>query len=723
MRANGELEYYRGSHRRGSFSVLSSVIILSRHDARRFEIDTGRGIWHLRTTTAADRDVWVKKISEIAPPSAKTSKAASSPTAVLEAQIQALKYNIGVARSLETVLVNRIEAIKNDPRASAIAMESVAEHHSGAIVVEDDSAEHHKKKKRGHTRTKSEEIGGPTFLQQAQEIHRCVSQLITSVDAMSVELADAVSKLDSLSRSDTTSSLNVQLHKTKQGGSGSASISEDPSPPDEPVILFDAGDHSGSDSEDYFDADVDSDEMPVTNEDDSSSSAEYFDHDGHFQESGSSSNIPGSPSSTKGDKKSKSARRTSMDDSRVSMTISTVPKPSGVSVKDSLAEVPSNWAPRNALPFDKPKGVPIPIMKILKDAVGKDITRITIPVQFSEPINMLQRLAEDFEYAEHLIQAAEEEDPRTRLLLVSAFAASSYASIYVRRTKPFNPILGETFEFVDKEKQFRLMTEQVSHHPPISAFSVDSHGYSMWGYACAKTKFWGKSLEINPSGDIFLKLFKYDEIYTWNKLTTCMNNVIVGNKWIDNYGELTVVNQTSGLKCVMDFKKSGWFGAHQYEIEGTAYDADDTPSFRVFGMWNDYVASIPHGAPEGDLTNKKVLWKRTPLPEHSDKQYYFTSYTMRMNELAEWMKPLLPPTDSRWRPDQRALEDVQLDTAQDEKARLEDVQRAARKKLEEAGQEYQPNWFRKEGDTWVYKGGYWEARKAGKWPKDLPTLW
>lgn len=311
-----------------------------------------------------------------------------------------------------------------------------------------------------------------------------------------------------------------------------------------------------------------------------------------------------------------------------------------------------------------------------------------------------------------------------RLLLISAFAASSYASIYVRRTKPFNPLLGETFEYIDKDKKFRLMTEQVSHHPPIAAFTVDGAGYSMWGHAHAKTKFWGKSLEINPTGTISLKLAKYDEVYTWNKITTCMNNVIVGNKWIDNYGELSVCNQTTGHKCLMDFKKQGWFGAHAYEIVGTAYDPDDTACYKIEGLWNDYFAAIPIGSDgEANSSGKMELWKAAPLPDNAKAQYYFTSFTVRLNELADWMTAYLPPTDSRLRPDQRALEDAETDLAQSEKSRLEDKQRAARKKLEETGQSYEPTWFTKgEGDSWVYKGGYWEARHAKKWPSNVPDI-
>lgn len=742
--------------------MLGAAVILDRKDPCRFELDTGRGVWHLRTAWATDREVWVKNFQALGAP----SKSADTVIAQLEARVEALNKNIAVAKSLEIVLSNRVDVLKVTPTGG----NTLEAPNQDAVVLEE-SGEHHKKKekKKGHSRQKSDamEVQTGAFLSHTQEVQKSVGQLIVTIEEISNELSEAIARLSKATQdlhegrlsgnaSDAAKSsgkMGSSEDETKDGGIVSAN---------EPMILYNE-DNSGSDSEDYFDAD----DFDADDADDSSSSMEYFepsptqasksargskkDHSAHADitssnpqasssaaaasssapsaVTGSSGNVSGSNSNTpakkKKDHKSKRRLSRSFNEEGRQASLKLKLKPSGVAVKDTLAEIPEGWAPRAALPFDKPKGVSIPIMKILKDAVGKDISRITIPVSFSEPINMLQRMVEDFEYGEILLRAVEEPDPHMRLLYISAFAASSYASIYVRRTKPFNPLLGETYEYVDPERQFRLMTEQVSHHPPIAAFTVDSPGYTMWGHAHAKTKFWGKSLEINPTGRISLRLTKFDEVYTWNKITTCMNNVIVGSKWIDNYGELSVCNQTTGHKCLMDFKKQGWFGAHAYEIVGTVHDPDDTMTHKIEGLWNEYFSAIPVSPETGELNPaaKIELWRVNPLPDNAKQQYYFTSYTMRLNELPAWQKPLLPATDSRLRPDQRALEDAQTDLAQSEKSRLEDKQRAARKRLEESGLVYEPTWFaRGEGDTWVYKGGYWEARTKKQWPANVPDI-
>lgn len=125
---------------------------------------------------------------------------------------------------------------------------------------------------------------------------------------------------------------------------------------------------------------------------------------------------------------------------------------------------------RTKLPVDRGDVKRPSLWSVLKDAVGKDVSRISIPVTFNEPLSFLQRMAEDIEYSELLDQASETEDPFQRLLLVSALAVSHYCSAQQRIAKPFNPLLGETFElWLPEKNNLKFMSEQVSHHPPISA--------------------------------------------------------------------------------------------------------------------------------------------------------------------------------------------------------------------------------------------------------------
>lgn len=102
------------------------------------------------------------------------------------------------------------------------------------------------------------------------------------------------------------------------------------------------------------------------------------------------------------------------------------------------------------------------------------------------------------------------------------------------------------------------------------------------------------------------------------------------------------------------------------------------------------------------------------MPPDHERYYGFTRFAMELNELGS-DSHLLPPTDTRFRPDQRALEEGDLNAAENLKLQLESGQRERRKKREEHGITYEPKWFSHKSHTqdegWEYNGKYWEFRK------------
>lgn len=65
--------------------------------------------------------------------------------------------------------------------------------------------------------------------------------------------------------------------------------------------------------------------------------------------------------------------------------------------------------------------------------------------------------------------------------------------------KPFNPLLGETYEYVDANKNFRFFAEQVSHHPPIGAAIAECPSFDYWQDQTIKTKY--GTLELYTAGN------------------------------------------------------------------------------------------------------------------------------------------------------------------------------------------------------------------------------
>ena len=88
---------------------------------------------------------------------------------------------------------------------------------------------------------------------------------------------------------------------------------------------------------------------------------------------------------------------------------------------------------------------------------------ITHQVNFNEPLSFLQRLNEDLIYNDVLNQAVKTKRSCEQICYVAAFASSSYASTVYRTGKPFNPLLGETYDCDRRcEMGWRSLTEQVS---------------------------------------------------------------------------------------------------------------------------------------------------------------------------------------------------------------------------------------------------------------------
>jgi oxysterol-binding protein 1 len=83
-------------------------------------------------------------------------------------------------------------------------------------------------------------------------------------------------------------------------------------------------------------------------------------------------------------------------------------------------------------------------------------------------------------------------------MYVASFGAAQYKCTDKRTAKPFNPILGETFELAHPD--YKYFAEQVSHHPPVSAVHAESNHYI---YTCdtnAKMSFNGTYLKAIPIG-------------------------------------------------------------------------------------------------------------------------------------------------------------------------------------------------------------------------------
>uniref|UniRef100_A0AAY4A9T7 Oxysterol-binding protein n=1 Tax=Denticeps clupeoides TaxID=299321 RepID=A0AAY4A9T7_9TELE len=403
--------------------------------------------------------------------------------------------------------------------------------------------------------------------------------------------------------------------------------------------------------------------------------------------------------------------------------------------EQSLASNPESPQPQELEPVkkrrtripDKPN-YSLNLWSIMKNCIGKELSKIPMPVNFNEPISMLQRLSEDLEYSELLDKAAKCQSSLEQLCYVAAFTVSSYSTTVHRTGKPFNPLLGETFE-LDRiqESGYRSLCEQVSHHPPAAAHHVISErGWTLRQEIALASKFRGKYLSIMPLGDCLL----HSVVFLFSFLQS---------------GEIDVVNHKTGDRCHLKFAPYSYFSRDvARKVTGVVTDKEGKAHYVLSGTWDEKmefsrVMQSSRGGENGTEGRQKTvyqtlkareLWRKNPLPEGAETMYYFSSLALTLNESEDGVAP----TDSRLRPDQRLMEQGRWEEANAEKQRLEEKQRSVRRERErEAARttnpteegthqdNYKPLWFERCDDpvsgeaTFTYSGGYWEAKDQCSW--------
>ncbi len=379
------------------------------------------------------------------------------------------------------------------------------------------------------------------------------------------------------------------------------------------------------------------------------------------------------------------------------------------------------------------KNMPFPAPTI-NISFASVILKKSCPVALNEPINLLQRLAEELEYSELLDRAARlNDDPVEQLVYVTAFAISGYASsIHRSERKPYNPIYGETFEYIRPDRGFRFISEKVSHQPVIVACHAESKKWRFWQDLQAETKLWGKSMLITPKGRIHLEILdelsgKVQNSFVWSKVSGALRNFYSAKKSVENYGELVIKNRQNGLEARITFKEGGMFSSSGNEVSGGIFKQNsETPIVSLSGRWDEMlckeVSAITSSRTNSATENLlQVIWKTNPVPSNYAQFFYLTHYAITLNDFPDLLRRVLPQNDSRYRPDQKMLESGMIDAADLEKQRIEQLQRDRRN----SGEKIEPLWFTfdQQSRTWIFNQKYWKERENNFANIKLPKLW
>ncbi|XP_039056925.1 oxysterol-binding protein-related protein 2A-like [Hibiscus syriacus] len=293
--------------------------------------------------------------------------------------------------------------------------------------------------------------------------------------------------------------------------------------------------------------------------------------------------------------------------------------------------------------IERRKKLPDPVLKekrvslwsVIKDSVGKDLTRVFLPVYFNEPISSLQKYFEDLEYSKLLDQAykyGKEGKSLQRIVNVAAFAVSGYSSTEGRDCKPFNPLLGETYEADYPERGVRFFSEKVSHHPTLIAFHCEGKGWKTWGESDLRAKFSGQSIQLNPVGVITLE-FVDGEIFQWSKVTTNIYNLILDKVYCNHHG-LMHIRGNRQYSCKLIFKEQSILERNRRQVHGFVEDLSGNRVATLFGKWDDSMYFI-NGYESGKTkdfspSNASLLWKKNEPPP-SPTRYNLTSLVFHLD--------------------------------------------------------------------------------------------
>jgi hypothetical protein len=211
-------------------------------------------------------------------------------------------------------------------------------------------------------------------------------------------------------------------------------------------------------------------------------------------------------------------------------------------------------------------------------APGQDLTKISLPSVLCHPFSMLELISHREMLLFHILFELDQfTDPLERFMVIVKWFISLTRSETMEK-KPFNPVIGETHLcWVDNGSDdfTEFISEQVSHHPPVSAFFVRNmnRNISIEGAAWFGVKLSTNSATVTTSGPVTITT--NEETF---ELTKCVpdlnicNTVMPGKKYIIWNGEVKISCPQSGLIASI-ITEERYYRVNG--IQGVVYHRDD----------------------------------------------------------------------------------------------------------------------------------------------------
>ena len=305
---------------------------------------------------------------------------------------------------------------------------------------------------------------------------------------------------------------------------------------------------------------------------------------------------------------------------------------------------------------------------------GMDLSKVTLPTFILEPRSFLEKLADYYYHCDILSEAAQMDDPVARLINIVKWYLSGFYKKPKGPKKPYNPILGEKFrcfwEHPKTKSRTFFVAEQVSHHPPISAFHVSNRkdGYTITCALLSRSKYGGNSVSAILDGKARLHFSKRNETYTLTMPYANCRGILLGSLCMELGGKVEIECAQTKCKCELDFKLASMFAnQNSYNTLTGKILRDNKVTHMLDGHWDRKISIV-----DKTLDQRSVLWEVTDSVRNSRLKRFTVS--MKDQEERESVK--------LWSKVTEALVAGNQIVATAEKTRLEDMQRKeARERL------------------------------------------
>lgn len=286
-----------------------------------------------------------------------------------------------------------------------------------------------------------------------------------------------------------------------------------------------------------------------------------------------------------------------------------------------------------------------------------------------------------------------------RILAVTRWFISTLRSQYCSRNeslgsekKPLNPFLGELFlgKWEDSTKDSKLgetvlLSEQVSHHPPVTAYTIfnDKNHVELQGYNGIRASISTASINVKQYGHAILKFKDLNESFLITLPPLHIEGLLVASPFVELEGK-SIIQSSSGYISVIDYSGRGYFSGKKNSFKARIFKDKSSSSNKDSAL---YTIS-------GQWSGKSTIYKGSSTSSKDCAEFYDAKAKEPEHLL---VKPIEEQKDlesrKAWKSVADAIREGNFDLIHKEKSALENEQRELRKKEQELGMKWQTRYF------------------------------